>query len=319
MGTVLVIIGFLGLVGSIVYWIYCLVKKKKKKVASFAMLGTFIIMIIGASILPPVETETNKADKDTPSSKVEKKKEIDFTVENSTISSDENGKAVIKGTVDPKAKLIVNGEELTKDSKGAFIYDVILENKLDHSKEITFSASKKGYEDKSYIVTVLNKTKEYQEKVAKEEAAKKAEDEKKAKEAKAAAEKAEKEEAARKAKEQEEARKNEAEQKEKERLGAEGESALSQAESYSEMMHMSKAGIYDQLTSEYGGQFSKEAAQYAVNHLEADYNLNALAQAREYQETMSMSPEAIRDQLTSDYGGQFTQSEANYAVQHLND
>ncbi|EHY0679268.1 DUF4969 domain-containing protein [Listeria monocytogenes] len=304
MGTVLVIIGFLGLVGSIVYWIYCLVKKKKKKVASFAMLGTFIIMIIGASILPPVETETNKADKDTPSSKVEKKKEIDFTVENSTISSDENGKAVIKGTVDPKAKLIVNGEELTKDSKGAFIYDVILENKLDHSKEITFSASKKGYEDKSYIVTVLNKTKEYQEKVAKEEAAKKAEDEKKAKEAKAAAEKAEKEEAA---------------QKEKERLGAEGESALSQAESYSEMMHMSKAGIYDQLTSEYGGQFSKEAAQYAVNHLEADYNLNALAQAREYQETMSMSPEAIRDQLTSDYGGQFTQSEANYAVQHLND
>lgn len=39
-------------------------------------------------------------------------------------------------------------------------------------------------------------------------------------------------------------------------------SALNSAESYSEIMHMSKAGIYDQLTSEYGDQFSAEAAQY---------------------------------------------------------
>ena len=37
-------------------------------------------------------------------------------------------------------------------------------------------------------------------------------------------------------------------------------SALASAESYSELMHMSKAGIYDQLVSEYGEQFSPEAA-----------------------------------------------------------
>ncbi|MCQ9299542.1 Ltp family lipoprotein [Staphylococcus hyicus] len=34
---------------------------------------------------------------------------------------------------------------------------------------------------------------------------------------------------------------------------------------------MSKAGIYDQLTSEYGEQFPDEAAQYAIDNLDADY------------------------------------------------
>lgn len=58
--------------------------------------------------------------------------------------------------------------------------------------------------------------------------------------------------------------------------------ALRSAESYSEIMHMSKQGIYDQLTSEYGDQFTAEAAQYAVDNLQADYNANALEKAEEY-------------------------------------
>ncbi len=33
------------------------------------------------------------------------------------------------------------------------------------------------------------------------------------------------------------------------------------------MMHMSKAGIYDQLTSEYGEGFEADAAQYAIDNL----------------------------------------------------
>ena len=82
-------------------------------------------------------------------------------------------------------------------------------------------------------------------------------------------------------------------------------------------MHMSKQGIYDQLISEYGDKFSVEAAQYAVDNLQADYNANALEKAKTYQKMMNMSPEAIRDQLTSEYGEKFTQSEADYAVSHL--
>ena len=44
--------------------------------------------------------------------------------------------------------------------------------------------------------------------------------------------------------------------------------ALKKAESYSFTMHMSKKGIYKQLTSEYGEGFTDEEAQYAIDHLD---------------------------------------------------
>lgn len=94
--------------------------------------------------------------------------------------------------------------------------------------------------------------------------------------------------------------------------------ALKSAENYSDLMHMSQQGIYNQLTSEFD-QFSAEAAQYAIDNLQADYKANALAAAKNYQDTMAMSPEAIRDQLVSEYGNKFTQEEADYAIAHLND
>lgn len=95
--------------------------------------------------------------------------------------------------------------------------------------------------------------------------------------------------------------------------------ALAKAHQYSSIMHMSKAAIYDQLTSEYGEKFSAEAAQYAIDNMTADFNANALAKAKEYQESMAMSPEEIREQLTSEYGEKFTPEEADYAIQHLNE
>lgn len=100
---------------------------------------------------------------------------------------------------------------------------------------------------------------------------------------------------------------------------AEYKSALNQADTYANQMNLSKKGLYDQLVSEYGGQFSAKAAQYAIDNVVADWKANALAQAKDYQDNMSMSPAAIRDQLISPYGGQFTDAEADYAIQHLND
>ncbi|WP_231556435.1 Ltp family lipoprotein [Cryobacterium sp. MLB-32] len=96
-------------------------------------------------------------------------------------------------------------------------------------------------------------------------------------------------------------------------------SALKKAESYSSMMNMSKLGVFGQLTSEYGEQFSVEAGQYAVDNVVADWPANALAKAKSYRDTMDMSPAAIHDQLISDYGEQFTVEEADYAMAHLND
>lgn len=45
------------------------------------------------------------------------------------------------------------------------------------------------------------------------------------------------------------------------------QNALESAKNYSETMHMSKAEIYHQLTSNYGDKFTASEAQYAVNHL----------------------------------------------------
>lgn len=94
-------------------------------------------------------------------------------------------------------------------------------------------------------------------------------------------------------------------------------SALKKAKSYSDMMHMSKAAIYDQLTSEYGEKFTPEAAQYAIDNLKVDYKENALKKAESYQENMNMSPAAIYDQLISEYGEKFTEEEAQYAIDNL--
>lgn len=97
----------------------------------------------------------------------------------------------------------------------------------------------------------------------------------------------------------------------------EEKNALKKAESYSKIMHMSKQGIYNQLTSEYGEQFSKDVAQYAIDNVEADWNANALAKAKSYSETMHMSKQGIYDQLISEYGEKFTKEQAQYAVDNV--
>ena len=102
-----------------------------------------------------------------------------------------------------------------------------------------------------------------------------------------------------------------------ENVSREYKNALRSAESYLKYSDFSKAKLYDQLTSEYGSKYPADAAQYAIDNVQADWNENALKKAQSYQKDMHMSPEAIRDQLTSEYGEKFTPEEAEYAVSHL--
>ena len=95
--------------------------------------------------------------------------------------------------------------------------------------------------------------------------------------------------------------------------------ALKKAESYSNNMNMSKNSIYHQLTSEYGENFSEDAAQFAIEHLQADYKANALAKAESYSSNMNMSKDRIYKQLISEHGEYFTEEEAQFAVDHLED
>lgn len=107
------------------------------------------------------------------------------------------------------------------------------------------------------------------------------------------------------------------EEPKKESVPREYKSALKKAETYSDVMHMSKAGIYDQLVSEHGENFPEEAARYAIDNIEADWKENALKKAKTYAETMAMSDSAIYDQLISEYGEKFTPEEAQYAIDNL--
>ena len=97
------------------------------------------------------------------------------------------------------------------------------------------------------------------------------------------------------------------------------QNALTKGLSYARNLHMSKKGVYDQLTSSYGEGFSADAAQYAIDNMTGvDWNANALEKAKQYYYNMSMSKSAVYDQLTSEYGEQFTASQAQYAIDHLN-
>lgn len=102
-----------------------------------------------------------------------------------------------------------------------------------------------------------------------------------------------------------------------EKVPTEYKSALKKAKTYSDTQSMSKARLYDQLTSEYGEKFSQEAAQYAIDNVEADWKGNALKKAQSYQQQQSMSPSRVYDQLTSEHGEKFTEEEAQYAIDNL--
>lgn len=55
-------------------------------------------------------------------------KEIELTVDDPIIPTDENGEATIEGTVDPKSKLTIDGKAVKKDDSGRFTYTYSLTN-----------------------------------------------------------------------------------------------------------------------------------------------------------------------------------------------
>lgn len=89
------------------------------------------------------------------------------------------------------------------------------------------------------------------------------------------------------------------------------ETALRSAENYLKLMPMSKGKLYDQLLYE---QYSAEAAQYAVDTIQADWNEQAVKSARNYQEIMPMSSGKLYNQLIYE---QFTPEQAQYAIDNL--
>ena len=90
--------------------------------------------------------------------------------------------------------------------------------------------------------------------------------------------------------------------------------AKKRAESYLKSGHFSYDGLYQQLTSEYGEGFPPDAAQYAMDNIEVDWNEEAVEAAESYLSWSAMSRADLLQQLTSEYGEGFTPEQAEYAV-----
>lgn len=87
--------------------------------------------------------------------------------------------------------------------------------------------------------------------------------------------------------------------------------ALEAAEDYLDYDSFSKQGLYDQLIYE---KYPADAAQYAIDNVEADWKENALQTAQDYLDFSSFSDQGLYDQLIHD---KYTIEEAQYAIDNL--
>ncbi|HCU79038.1 MAG TPA: hypothetical protein DGU37_11170, partial [Microbacterium sp.] len=96
------------------------------------------------------------------------------------------------------------------------------------------------------------------------------------------------------------------------------QNAIRSARSYLDFTAFSRAGLFEQLTSEYGEGFEAADAEFAIAHLEqnglVDWNAEAAESAQSYLDFTSFSRQGLYDQLTSEYGEQFTPEQAEYAL-----
>lgn len=95
------------------------------------------------------------------------------------------------------------------------------------------------------------------------------------------------------------------------------EAAIRTAQSYVDTLPFSRAGLIDQMTSEYGSQYDRPLALFAVNHVDVDYNAEAVEAAQSYLDTMGYSRQGLIDQMTSPHGSQFTAAQATQAVNKI--
>ncbi len=80
------------------------------------------------------------------------------------------------------------------------------------------------------------------------------------------------------------------------------------------MSGFSKQGLYEQLSSAAGEGFTPAEAQFAVDHVDVDWNKEAVESARSYLNMTSFSRAGLIEQLSSSAGEGFTLEQATYAV-----
>ncbi len=271
-------------------------KNVKIIIAIFASLF-FISMMFEDSEAPIIDLTANDYTIER-SSKIDKKTIVDQLVSNVS----DNRTKLTKEDID-----VIGLEEMNVDEIGTYNLKI----------QVTDEAGNATIQD----VIINVEANEADKKAEKEKAEKEKAEKEKAEKEKAEKEKAEKEKAEKEKAEKEKTEKEKVavdkKEKETKKIGLEDQNALRKAELYGNQMHMSKAGIYDQLTSEYGEGFEAEAAEYAIDNADINYKKNAVEKAKQYGNQMNMSKTGIYDQLISEYGEQFTSEEAQYGIDNV--
>ena len=90
--------------------------------------------------------------------------------------------------------------------------------------------------------------------------------------------------------------------------------AVESAQSYLEFSGFSRQGLIDQLSSEFGDQYSIDEATRAVDSLVVDWNTEAADSARSYLESSGFSCQGLIDQLSSEFGDQYTVEQATFGA-----
>ena len=97
-------------------------------------------------------------------------------------------------------------------------------------------------------------------------------------------------------------------------LTAAQRNAVRSADSYLRLSGFSRQGLIDQLSSEFGDQYSVTDATAAVISMSADWNDQAARSAATYLEVSGFSCQGLIDQLSSEFGDKYTVARATYGA-----
>lgn len=302
--------GFFSLVliiGAVGIWYF--IKKKPDKKMRNIFIGITLVSFGAVGVLggtgdaEKASSSTEKTSESTKKYDESSSKVIDLklSLEKTELEADKDGKVVVNGTTTPGARVSVGmgiiGDSAEADEKGSFSLEYTLEGKENEELDINSTLDSQTASAK---VTV----KQNPEVLAKLEAETKASQEK--------------EEAERKAQEEEDKKAAEAAKKEQEKAdkiasaSREQQNAYDKALDYLDFSAFSKEGLYEQLLYE---KFPEDAARFAVDNIEVDWNSQAFAKAQDYLEYDSFSDAGLYDQLLYE---KFTAEQAQYAIDNLN-
>lgn len=155
MGTIILLLGLLGGILSLGFFIYSMIRKKPKKLGGIALAVSVIAIIIGA------------ATASTP---------LQLSVDAVQLTTDAQGVATIEGEVSENAKITLDGKNI-KNVKGTFSETVQLSDEKEHTYVLKASLNKVVKDEKIVVepskefIAILQEEKKEKELLAKTETA----------------------------------------------------------------------------------------------------------------------------------------------------